>query len=139
MRGQVRRGGEVEPRVCRSGSTRAHTQYLHATTAVRPERRSEREKQPTDVDPPLLPSGEWNRPSHAGKAGQRSTVGFVAVLSSVLITGGLAGLLVWMTLNDALEGRASVGQIWLGLVALIGLLALLCWFKRFLERWQDTV
>ena len=43
-----------------------------------------------------------------------------------------------MTLNDALEGRASAGQIWLGLVALLGLLALLGWFKSVLERWQDT-
>ena len=66
-------------------------------------------------------------------------VHLVAALSTVLITGGLAGLLVWMTLNDALEGRASAGQIWLGLVALVGLLALLGWFKSFLERWQDTV
>ena len=63
---------------------------------------------------------------------------FLSALSTVLITGGLAGLLVWMTLNDALEGRASAGQIWLGLVALLGLLALLGWFKSFLERWQDT-
>lgn len=66
-------------------------------------------------------------------------VRFVATLLTVLITGGLAGLLVWMTLNDALEGRASAGQLWLGLVALVGLLALLGWFKRFLERWQGTV
>lgn len=66
-------------------------------------------------------------------------VRFVATLLTVLITGGLAGLLVWMTLNDALEGRASAGQLWLGLVALVGLLALLGWLKSFLERWQDTV
>lgn len=61
---------------------------------------------------------------------------FITVLFAVLITGGLAALYVWMTLNDAVEGRASGGQVALALSALVLLLALLAWCKRFFEYWM---
>lgn len=139
MSEQARRGGVREQQVGRSRSTTDYPQPIHATTAVLPEGRLEREKQLARINMLPLPSDEWNRSPHAGKTEERSMVRFVSTLSTVLITGGLAGLFVWMTLNEALEGRASAGQIWLGLVALGALLALLAWFKSFIERWQDTV
>ncbi len=78
-----------------------------------------------------------SHPHQDGGAKASSTARLVGVLVGVLLVGGLAGLYIWMTLNDVLEGRAHAKQLWLALAALAGLLALLGWFKSFLECWQD--
>uniref|UniRef100_A0A831TB52 Uncharacterized protein n=2 Tax=Thermorudis TaxID=1649508 RepID=A0A831TB52_9BACT len=95
-----------------------------------------REKQSTGVEGRLAPSGERDRPPGPGNAEESSMTRVIAVLSIVLVTGGLAALYVWMTLNDAFEGRASGGQVALALSALVLLLALLAWCKRVFERWM---
>lgn len=67
-----------------------------------------------------------------------STTAFTSLLLVVLVLGGLAALVIWRTLNETLEGRANGGHILLACGALAGLVALLWWFKRAMERWQDV-